>query len=336
MSLESVQQYLQSHQQEAVEQLQELLRIPSISADSRHRADVHRAAEFVRDRLQAAGCTAELVETAGHPIVYGEWLGAPDAPTALVYGHYDVQPPDPLDEWASPPFEPTIRDGHIFARGATDDKGQMFTHIKSVDAWLQAVGKLPVKVRNLPVDYVSITGHKFGAPKGIGALYVQMNAPFVPLVHGGHQEHSRRGGTENVAGITALGVAAAVAMKKLADYDASIRPLRDALEEGILSSIPDAERNGNARQRLANTANVFLPGIDSDAVLTFLDSQDICASSGSACMESAITPSHVIKAMSGSHDRSSESIRFSLSSTNTFEEVKTVVMKISQLGDLVS
>ncbi|MCB1211025.1 MAG: aminotransferase class V-fold PLP-dependent enzyme [Verrucomicrobiales bacterium] len=201
---------------------------------------------------------------------------------------------------------------------------------------VQAVGKLPVKVRNLPVDYVSITGHKFGAPKGIGALYVQMNAPFVPLVHGGHQEHSRRGGTENVAGITALGVAAAVAMKKLADYDASIRPLRDALEEGILSSIPDAERNGNARQRLANTANVFLPGIDSDAVLTFLDSQDICASSGSACMESAITPSHVIKAMSGSHDRSSESIRFSLSSTNTFEEVKTVVMKISQLGDLVS
>ena len=147
MSLESVQQYLQSHQQEAVEQLQELLRIPSISADSRHRADVHRAAEFVRDRLQAAGCTAELVETAGHPIVYGEWLGAPDAPTALVYGHYDVQPPDPLDEWASPPFEPTIRDGHIFARGATDDKGQMFTHIKSVDAWLQAVGKLPVNVK---------------------------------------------------------------------------------------------------------------------------------------------------------------------------------------------
>lgn len=201
---------------------------------------------------------------------------------------------------------------------------------------VQAVGKLPMKLKDLPIDYLSLTGHKIGAPKGIGALYVQKKAEFVPFVHGGHQERSRRGGTENVASLVGLGTAAAIAEKKLPGYDAIVRPLRDALEEGIFSAIHNAERNGNPAQRLANTANIFLPGIDSDAVLTFLDSLDICASSGSACMKSAITPSHVIKAMSGSHDRSSESIRFSLSPTNTLEEMKTVILKLGQLEGLVS
>lgn len=201
---------------------------------------------------------------------------------------------------------------------------------------VQAVGKLPVKVKDLPIDYLSITGHKIGAPKGIGALYVQKKAPFVPFIHGGHQERSRRGGTENVPHLIGLGIAAAHALKKLPSYDAAVRPLRDALEEGFLSTIPNTERNGHATQRLANTTNVFMQGIDSDAALTYLDSQNICASSGSACMESAITPSHVIKAMSGSHDRSSESIRLSLCPANTLEEVQAVLLKIGELGHLVS
>lgn len=196
---------------------------------------------------------------------------------------------------------------------------------------VQAVGKLPMKLKDLPIDYLSLTGHKIGAPKGIGALYVQKKAPFVPFVQGGHQEGSRRGGTENVASIVGLGTAATIAAKNLPAYDATVRPLRDALEEGILGFIPNAERNGHRTQRLANTTNVFLAGIDSDAVLTFLDSQDICASSGSACMESAITPSHVIKAMSGSHDRSSESIRFSLSTHNTIEQVEFTTTKMREL-----
>lgn len=211
------------------------------------------------------------------------------------------------------------------------DRGVLY-HCDAV----QTAGKLLMKVKDLPIDYLSLTGHKIGAPKGIGALYVQQKAPFVPFVHGGHQERSRRGGTENVANIVGLGMAAATAMKKLPTYEGSVGPLRDALEEGIFRTIPNAKRNGHPTQRLANTANVFLPGIDSDVVLTFLDSQDICASSGSACMESAITPSHVIRAMSGSHDRSSESIRFSLSSANTLDEVETVIMKLDQLGDLIS
>ncbi|MCA9079223.1 MAG: M20/M25/M40 family metallo-hydrolase, partial [Planctomycetaceae bacterium] len=131
MSLPLVQEYLAQHEAEAVEELFGLLRIPSVSAVTEHRPDVRRAAEFVCDALKQAGCTAEIVETKGHPIVYGEWLGAPGAPTALVYGHYDVQPEDPVDKWHSPPFEPTIRDDHVYARGATDDKGQFFTHVRS-------------------------------------------------------------------------------------------------------------------------------------------------------------------------------------------------------------
>lgn len=147
--MSSVERFLAENAARNVEDLQDLLRIPSISGDSAYRGDVRRAAEYLKDHLADSGCDVELVETAGHPIVYGEWVHQPGAPTVLVYGHYDVQPPDPLDEWVTPPFEPTIRDGHIYARGATDDKGQMFTHVKSVEAWLRAVGNLPVNVKFL-------------------------------------------------------------------------------------------------------------------------------------------------------------------------------------------
>lgn len=145
--MQSVTQFLQAHQAEALETLKALLRIPSVSAITAHKPDVRRAAEFVREQLASAGLTTELVETAGHPIVYAEWLKAGDAPTVLIYGHYDVQPPDPLDKWVTPPFEPDVRDGCLWARGATDDKGQMLTHVLSVAAWLKAEGRLPINVK---------------------------------------------------------------------------------------------------------------------------------------------------------------------------------------------
>ncbi|MGH7129070.1 MAG: M20/M25/M40 family metallo-hydrolase, partial [Planctomycetaceae bacterium] len=142
-----VRQHLTDHAAEAVAELLEFLRIPSVSGDSQFRGDVRRAAEFVHAQLSEAGLRAEIVETAGHPIVYGEWLGAEGGPTALVYGHYDVQPPDPLDEWTTPAFQPDVRDGHVYARGATDDKGQMFTHVKAVAAWMKTQGRLPVNMK---------------------------------------------------------------------------------------------------------------------------------------------------------------------------------------------
>ncbi len=138
--------YLDREADRFVAELCELLKIPSVSGDSAFRSQTRSAAEFVRKNLEVAGVDAELVETPGHPIVVGRWQKRPGAPTVLIYGHYDVQPPDPLDQWISPPFEPTRRDGYIYARGATDDKGQMFTHIKSVEAWLKTKGELPVNV----------------------------------------------------------------------------------------------------------------------------------------------------------------------------------------------
>lgn len=147
--IEQVEAYLAANRDRFVEDLKRLLRIPSISADSAYVGDMRRAAEEVAAQLREAGIEPEMIETAGFPIVYGESLAAPDAPTVLIYGHYDVQPPDPLEQWTTPPFEPQIRDDRIYARGATDDKGQMLTHIKSVEAWTKAVGKLPVNVKFL-------------------------------------------------------------------------------------------------------------------------------------------------------------------------------------------
>lgn len=146
--MQSVLDYLNAHQQQAVEQLKALLRIPTVSADSRFKDDVRRGAEFVRDALVDAGLKTELCPTPGNPIVYAEWLNAgASAPTVLIYGHYDVQPPDPLEKWTTPAFEPTERNGALYARGATDDKGQVWTHVLSVAAWLKAEGKLPVNVK---------------------------------------------------------------------------------------------------------------------------------------------------------------------------------------------
>jgi acetylornithine deacetylase/succinyl-diaminopimelate desuccinylase-like protein len=130
--------YLKSHQERFLAELFDLLRIPSISADSRHKGDVRKAAEFISKKLHDAGADGvEIVETKGHPIVYGEKIVDPTLPTVLVYGHYDVQPPDPLDLWTSPPFEPVIRDGNIYARGACDDKGQVYMHLKAFEAMVK-------------------------------------------------------------------------------------------------------------------------------------------------------------------------------------------------------
>ena len=126
-----------------------LLRIPSISTDSDYRQAVREAGQFVHEHCSEIGLESELIETDGHPIVFAESPPVPNAPVVLVYGHYDVQPPDPLDEWVTPPFEPTRRDGNIYARGATDDKGQMLTHLKSVQAWQRTLGKLPLQIKFL-------------------------------------------------------------------------------------------------------------------------------------------------------------------------------------------
>ena len=195
---------------------------------------------------------------------------------------------------------------------------------------VQAAGKIEIGVRKVPVDYLSLTGHKFNAPKGVGALYVRRKAPFSPLIYGGHQERNLRGGTESVPLVVGMGKAAELARKHLPGYEKKVRPLRDALEEGILSSILNTELNGHKIQRLANTTNVTCHGIESEALLILLDQEGICASSGSACLADSYEPSHVVKAMKPESAASRQMIRFSLDMVNTATEVKKAMKAVAE------
>ena len=146
--MDALTQYLEQNRDRFVEDLKAALRIPSVSAQPEHRDDMLRCAEHLAAELRSLGMTrVEVVKTAGHPIVYAEWLGAPGKPVALLYGHYDVQPPEPLGLWASPPFEPVVRDGKLYARGAVDDKGQVFMHLKAIEGHMKVHGRLPINLK---------------------------------------------------------------------------------------------------------------------------------------------------------------------------------------------
>ncbi len=148
--MERILKFLQSNHDRYLSELNEFLRIPSISTNKENRDDVQRCARWVADHLNSVGMQdVEIFPTPGHPIVYGEWVGAREAPTVLFYGHYDVQPVDPIELWTTPPFEPSIRNGNIYARGSADDKGQVFIHLKGVEAYLKNFGKLPCNIKML-------------------------------------------------------------------------------------------------------------------------------------------------------------------------------------------
>ncbi|MGH9675145.1 MAG: M20/M25/M40 family metallo-hydrolase, partial [Bryobacteraceae bacterium] len=147
---QSLAAYIDSHRDRHLQELLEFLRIPSISTLPEHKGDIGRASRFVADALAASGLEhVEIIPTGGHPLVYADWLHASGKPTVLCYGHYDVQPPDPLDLWVTPPFEPALRDGNIYARGSADDKGQMYMHIKAVEALRAVHGAPPLNLKFL-------------------------------------------------------------------------------------------------------------------------------------------------------------------------------------------
>ena len=148
--MEKVVDFINVNRDRYIDEMKRYLAIPSISALPEHKDDVRTCAQWTRDEMSRIGLqNCRLEDTPGHPIVYGEWLNAPGAPTILFYGHYDVQPVDPLNLWTSPPFEATVRDGEIYARGAADDKGQVFMHFKAVEAHLKQHGSLPVNMKFL-------------------------------------------------------------------------------------------------------------------------------------------------------------------------------------------
>jgi cysteine desulfurase len=186
---------------------------------------------------------------------------------------------------------------------------------------VQVAGKLPIDVRALGVDFLSLSAHKLYAPKGIGALYIKRRTPYRPYIVGGHQERDRRGGTENVASIIGFGKAAELAVEHLETEKTQVRGLRDRLETDILSNIPQTSRNGAKEPRLPNTSNLSFESVEAEAILMLLDQVGICASSGSACTTGSLTPSHVLTAMGLPAGRARGCVRFSLGIYNTSEDV---------------
>jgi cysteine desulfurase len=190
---------------------------------------------------------------------------------------------------------------------------------------VQAVGKIPIDVKKLPVDMLSLSGHKLHAPKGVGALYVRKGTRFYPYIIGGHQERGRRAGTENVASIIGLGKACELAGKNLTEEVTYLKGLRDKLETALLKYCPDARVNGDINNRLPNTTNMSFEYVEGEAILLRLNEFGICASSGSACTSGSLEPSHVLRAMGVPFTAIHGSIRFSLSRYNTEAEIDRVI-----------
>jgi cysteine desulfurase len=186
---------------------------------------------------------------------------------------------------------------------------------------VQVAGKLPIDVKGLGVDLLSLSAHKFHAPKGVGLLYVRSHSRFQPHIIGGQQERGRRGGTENVAGIVGMARAAELAAAHLTEENTRVRALRDRMERGIFKTIPGTARNGAREPRLPNTANLSFEGVDAEGMLMALDQAGICASGGSACTSGSVEPSHVLVAMGLRPERAAGCVRFSLGRANTEAEV---------------
>jgi cysteine desulfurase len=199
-----------------------------------------------------------------------------------------------------------------------------------VDA-VQAAGKLPIDVKNSPVDLMTLSAHKFHGPKGVGALYVRRGLTFPPFIIGGHQERSRRAGTENVAGIVGMGKAAELALKNQKDDAVGIRALRDQLQDLLLESCPSARVNGDKVKRLPNTLNISFRYLEGESILVLLDQYGICASTGSACTAGSSEPSHVLRAMRTPADWLQGAVRFSLSRFNTEDEVRFINEKMPSI-----
>ncbi len=190
---------------------------------------------------------------------------------------------------------------------------------------VQAVGKVPINVRELEVDFLTISGHKIYGPKGVGALYVKKGVSFCPLIRGGHQEKGRRAGTENTLGIVGLGKAVEMRAREMDEEEKRLREFKKALKEGIEERIPDVQFNGHLTDSLASTLNVSFDGAEGEAILLYLDLEGIAVSTGSACASGSLDPSHVLLATGIPLERAHGSIRLSMGRENTMEDVDYVL-----------
>ncbi|MEK7313408.1 MAG: cysteine desulfurase NifS, partial [Deltaproteobacteria bacterium] len=193
---------------------------------------------------------------------------------------------------------------------------------------VQAAGKLKIDVKNLRCDLLSISGHKLYGPKGVGALYVKRGARITPLIHGGHHERNRRGGTENVPGIVGLGKACDIATRDMDKENAHLLNLRARIEKGLMERITHVRLNGHPEKRVANTANISFEFIEGESLLLNLDMLGVAASSGSACTSGSLEPSHVLTSMGLKPEQSHGSVRFSMGRTSTIEDVDLIIEKM--------
>jgi cysteine desulfurase len=216
--------------------------------------------------------------------------------------------------------------GVVFDVGAIGEVCRRYGVVFHVDG-VQAVGKMAVRLKEMPVDLMSVSGHKFHGPKGVGVLYVRRGVRWQAFVRGGPQERERRGGTENVAGIVGIGVAAEVARGLVEEGMglARVAALRDRLERRILESVPESFVNGDVSRRVVNTTNIGFSGLEAEAILLLLSEAEVCASAGAACASGSLEPSHVLRAMGIDEKVAHGAIRFSLSKWTTEAEVDRAV-----------
>jgi cysteine desulfurase len=298
---------------------------------------IHSALRMDRDRQQivttrvehsATQKTCDMLAKRGHPV---SWIGVDSA------GRIDLAELEKsiTDEtaivsvmWANNETGVMFPIDQIAA--LVRDKGAVF-HTDAV----QTIGKVPVNLRELPLTFLSMSGHKLHAPKGVGALYVNRRAKFFPHLTGGSQEGGKRAGTENVASIVGLGKACELAAQHMVREGTEVRALRDEFENGILARVPGVQVNGDREQRLPNTSNLSFGGVESEAMLMVLDQRGLCCSAGSACTTGQHEPSHVLRAMGFDDTRARGSLRFSFGRYNTKEEVARALELVPAAVDKV-
>lgn len=267
----------------------------------------HKAVLAAVHQVEAEGGVARVVDVDRAGLVdvaaFGEALGNDAALASVMWVNNEIG---------------TVQDLPALA-GAARERGALF-HTDAV----QALGKVAIDTRRVPVDYLSISGHKVGAPKGIGALFIRRGAPITPLMHGGTQDRGRRPGTENVAMAVGFARAVELAVGERERECARLEALRDALEAALLARIPDAVVHGRGAPRAPHVLNISVPGTDSESMLMALDLQGVACSAGSACQSGSIDPSHVLTACGVRHELAIASVRMSLGSLTTDAHVARV------------
>ena len=288
----------------------------------------------IRAILEARPERRHIVATqVEHPAVLGPCQHLEKRGYRMTWLHVDQEGRIDLDELRDSLSDDTALVSVMYANNETgvifpvEEIGKYLREKKilfHVDA-VQTVGKIPFSLKSCAVDYLSLSAHKFGGPKGIGALYVRKGAPYRSLIFGGGQERGRRAGTENLSGIVGLGEAAKYLQRIMVQEIEKVRELRDRFESEVFRNIAQVEVNGDRTNRLSNTSNLSFEGVDSEALLILLDEAGVCASSGSACLSGAPEPSRVLKAMGFSDERARSSIRFSFGHGNTSQEINRAV-----------